>query len=61
MTPSELQSSIVAAWKAQKPADNEAALAIANTVLADYPKERTEFAKWFERNGASVLQGLKIV
>lgn len=56
MTNAELQYAIVAAWKEQRPATDQAALEIAQTVLADYPKERAEFAKWFERNGADALQ-----
>lgn len=59
MTSAELQGAVMAALNAaQKPLTQAAALSIATDVLTvlDAGKEAIDFGKWFERNGAWLVE-----
>ena len=56
MNPDQLRQEIMTRLRAAKPVTFDQALAIGKTVLAADPKASQQFEKWFEVNGATVVQ-----
>jgi len=52
------RNEIATAWSAARPLTADAALSIAEKLLADHPKEREQFQAWFKKCGDDAVAGV---
>ena len=59
-SPDQLRNEIMNRLRAAKPVSYDQALAIGKEVLAADPKAALQFERWFEINGATVVQMINV-